>query len=396
VAAFALLGLSSFAAVAQAAPTELTVRIEGKEKTLFEGPILTEPHEIRASSDIQPRNCDGTANGAFPTPGPTPTAASADAMEIIGETFDGLWSDGFGDYFVVRWGPDAEDPDAAQFWGVIVNGEMTPVGGCQVQDGAGDEVLWEYDAFSSFSRLRLATAADPSAAPRPPAPTAHVEVDQPLALKVQSLTGVEGETPVVSGAEGVPVAPVQTEAGTGFQTVLVASPLAVTDAAGAATVTFHTTGWHRVKAQRKAGLTRSNRLDVCVEPVGGGGCGPLPTDAQVRRRGSQEGPPPPLPSNAISLGRVRLNREAGTAEIAVRVPGPGQVSLSGRGLRPASRTATATGTVRLPVRALRGARAALRRQGRFRATLTVGFTPTGGTRATLSRALTLRLERDRR
>ena len=41
------------AGVAGAAPREVNVRIEGKSETLFEGPILTEGHDVRASSDTQ-------------------------------------------------------------------------------------------------------------------------------------------------------------------------------------------------------------------------------------------------------------------------------------------------------------------------------------------------------
>ena len=46
------------------------MRIEGKAETLFEGPIRTEGHEIRASSDTQERQCDATNAGAHATPAP--------------------------------------------------------------------------------------------------------------------------------------------------------------------------------------------------------------------------------------------------------------------------------------------------------------------------------------
>lgn len=93
---FAAFFIVAFAApCATAAPTKVNVRVEGKSETLFEGPTLAEPHGVRAASDpIGPkiRRCDGT-NPLNPEgvgiPAPTPTAASANGMSLIGETFDG-------------------------------------------------------------------------------------------------------------------------------------------------------------------------------------------------------------------------------------------------------------------------------------------------------------------
>jgi hypothetical protein len=389
---------------AHAAPAELTVRVEGATRTLFEGPILTDGHHIRASSDTEARLCDGTNGGANPQPGPTPTAATADAMDLTGQSFDGLWSAGFDDYFITRWGPDAEDLDNAAFWGVLVNGVLTPVGGCQWADQAGDEVLWAYDAFSGRSLLRLATADDPSQAPGAPDPVTRVEVGTPLELAVASYIGEEGEDPDVEPAEGVTVAPVQTEAGTGFETVEVADPDAVVTAAdGSASVVFAEPGWHRLKAQEEDGHIRSNRLDVCVEPIGGGDCGPLPADAQVRvpeRYRSPTGTPgvpspppigPPAPTGAPRLGGVRVDPRTGTASIEVVVPGSGRVALAGARVRSRSAATATAATIRLKVVPDAGGRGALRRLGKLRVAVGVEFTPSAGTATGLRRALTLRL-----
>jgi hypothetical protein len=67
-----LIGILDVPAV-QAAPTLVNVRIEGRSETLFEGPIWTEGHDVRASSDTQARACDGV-NRLDPqnlAPGPT-------------------------------------------------------------------------------------------------------------------------------------------------------------------------------------------------------------------------------------------------------------------------------------------------------------------------------------
>ncbi|MGB7685572.1 MAG: hypothetical protein WBL45_07280 [Solirubrobacterales bacterium] len=354
VAATLLAGVSMIISTgASAAPVELTVRIEGESRTLFEGPILTDGREVRADSETEAHRCDGTNAAANPAPGPTPTAASVDAMELVGQGFDGLFSAGFDDYFITQWGPDAEDPEEEEFWGVLLNGVLTPVGGCQARAEAGDEALWAYDVFTGRSLLRLAAADDPSEAPAAPAPTARVEVGEPLDLTVEGYAGEEGEAPDVDPAPGVTVAPVQTEAGSGFQAVEIGDPAAVTSAAdGSATVVFDTPGWHRLKAQDEEDHIRSNRLDVCVEPAGGGGCGPLPPDAQLRiparyqppaekPKATSPLPAPPAPAGTLSLRRVSVDPETGTATIRAFVSAPGRLGLAGKKVRSRSADARA-------------------------------------------------------
>ena len=144
-----------FAAAAGAAPTTVNVRIEGATETLFEGPVAVEPHSVEASSDTEARPCDGI-NPLDPentSPEVTPTAASADAMALVGESFDGKWYEGFNDYFITRFGPDAEKEGKS--WGILVNNTFTSVGGCQYQLDGGDEVLWVFNAFTSRPFLAL-------------------------------------------------------------------------------------------------------------------------------------------------------------------------------------------------------------------------------------------------
>ncbi|HEU4944559.1 MAG TPA: hypothetical protein VFT10_05290, partial [Solirubrobacterales bacterium] len=102
------------APAAQAAPSEVNVRIEGKTETLFEGPILTEGHNVKGITDTGApawgRRCNGLNNGANPSAGATPIAASVDAMAILGEGFDGDWyGDDFEDYFITQWGPERQN-----------------------------------------------------------------------------------------------------------------------------------------------------------------------------------------------------------------------------------------------------------------------------------------------
>jgi hypothetical protein len=294
--AVALLITVTTAGVARATPTQVNVRIEGRSGTLFEGPILTEGHEIEASSDTQERLCDGV-NPNDPgntTPGPTPTAASVDAMSLIGETFDGRWYGGsLDDYFITRWGPDAQNAAKGEYWGILVNNVFTSVGGCQYELGAGNEVLWAYNAFASRPFLALfPVAAGYTSGARPL--TATPELGKLFEVEVVDYSDQQEAKPAADPAragsspyKGAAVSPVQTSA-KGFEQVQTASPETVkTNAEGKASITFTTPGWHRIKATAvNAGgeeeAIRSNRLDVCVPEAGTSGCGEPPAEDQVR------------------------------------------------------------------------------------------------------------------
>lgn len=298
IAAFsvALFALVFTAPVASAAPTEVNVRIEGRNETLFEGPILTEGHNVKAGSDkgapAAGRRCNGLNNNQNPAAGPTPTAASVDAMSILGESFDGRWyAEPFEDYFITRWGPDAQDEGNGAFWGLLVNNVFTDVGGCQYQLDGGDEVLWVYDAFKDRPRLAL-YPADYSAGARPL--TATAELNVPFEVEVDAWQGYsEGDPPAApqrSGSqpfEGAAVAPTVTGPG-GFETVDTGSSEAVkTGPDGRAEISFDEPGWHRIKATvTGAGgvesAVRSNRLDVCVPEPPASDCGPPPADDEAR------------------------------------------------------------------------------------------------------------------
>ena len=240
------------------AATEVNVRIEGREETLFEKTI---PVAIHADRGVLRHPAARTATGSTSSipktssPASTPTSASAEAMESIGETFDGKWYEGFGDYFITRWGPDEQSNALGAYWGVLVNNVLTSVGGCQYQLNEDDEVLWVWNAFGSrgpcwpCSRKRRTT-------PKGRGPTrVTVALGEPVPLEVVAYgaggEGVSPEAPSRAGTtsyEGAEVAPV-TMSAKGFQRVDTASPETVTtDAEGKASVTFTTPGIYRIKA----------------------------------------------------------------------------------------------------------------------------------------------------
>jgi hypothetical protein len=278
---------------AKAGPTHVNVRIEGLGGTLFEGPIVTEGHDIEASSDTQERSCDGINpnDPQNPTPGPTPTAASVDAMGLIGETFDGRWYGGYDDYFITRWGPDFEAEGMS--WGVLVNNVYTEVGGCQYELNTDGEVLWAYDAFAGRPVLALLPAtAGYTSGTRPL--TAIAELGKPFVLEVLVYTKHgEAEPPASpertgsSPYEGADISPVQTSA-KGYEQIDTESPETVkTNAEGEASITFTTPGWHRIKATAvnasgEEDAIRSNRMDICVPAQGATGCGEPPPEDLVR------------------------------------------------------------------------------------------------------------------
>jgi hypothetical protein len=292
--AVASLALTVAVAPAVAAPTAVNVRIEGRAETLFEGPVLTDGHNVKALGDTKApaagRRCNGLNNHAHATAGPTPTAAAADAMSILGEGFDGDWyAEPFEDYFITQWGPDRQSSAAAEYWGLVVDNVFTSVGGCQYQLHEGDEVLWVYDAFGDRPRLLLYPG---DYAGGPLRLTAEAQLGVPFEVEVDAWDGYnEGSPPgspqrsteVFAGAEVAPVV----ETAKGFEEIDTASAAAETTGSdGRAAFTFATPGWYRLKATRfvagKETVIRSNRLDLCVPAIPAGGCGAPPADDQVR------------------------------------------------------------------------------------------------------------------
>ncbi len=90
------------------------------------------------------------------------------------------------------------------------------------------------------------------------------------------------------------------------------------------------------------------------------------------------------PSNVFSFGKVKRNKRKGTASLAVNVPGPGTLALTGKGVKTqrvgraatASKTVTAAGTVKLLVKAKGKAKHKLNKTGKVKVKVSVTYTPT--------------------
>jgi hypothetical protein len=322
-----------------AAPAAVHVRVEGLRATLFDRTLLTDGHDVRASSDATARRCDGTNGGAHADAGATATAATADALATRGETFDGAWNAGYEDYFIRRLGAESEDDAQLRWWGLLVNGAMAGAGGCQVRIGAGDEVLWANDAFSARPFLRLAAAsAQPTA-----------QLDAPLSVTVTASDG--------GGIVGTPYAGARVEAvdSDGRPAAAASADGSTSAADGSATVTFHAAGWQRVKARGPLpggdpdalpAAIASNSIDVCVEATPGAGCSGQPPSQVPLTPPAPEPPPtdpppttdapPALPPASAPPGRAApaAPRTRPRPQLPRRLAAPARLRLH----RPAGRT----------------------------------------------------------
>jgi hypothetical protein len=105
-------------------------------------------------------------------------------------------------------------------------------------------------------------------------------------------------------------------------------------------------------------------------------------------------PPPPPPSNAITRGKLSLNKRNGTGKMAINVPGPGTLIAVGKGkkkkLKRANLTVTAAGTVKLPLNPNGAGKKLLNSKGKLKTGVDVTFTPTGGTAVTQAYKVTLK------
>lgn len=225
----------STGAAADAAPVEVSLRIEGSGGTLYEGPLHTDAQTVDGGDGTGPHPCGAGS--------PSVLGALSDAAAAGGFGWRGAWNPDFQDFFVNRIGADSSNPATASYWAVLVNRRYTG-GGCATGLHAGDEVLWAYD---TANRPLILSLAGPTSA----------AIGEPVTVTVR-----DGWIRADTGLDGGPVA----GAAVGG---------AVTDASGRATLRFATAGLKRLKARRGDAI-RSNALDVCVGDAACEGSLPLP------------------------------------------------------------------------------------------------------------------------
>lgn len=91
IKAILFLALLINTAIAAGRATVVNLRIEGADKTIFEGPVLTRGHNVTTATGGT-HHCDGTNNHSNPLPGPTCTSALDDASRRHGFGWDGYES----------------------------------------------------------------------------------------------------------------------------------------------------------------------------------------------------------------------------------------------------------------------------------------------------------------
>jgi hypothetical protein len=86
----------------------------------------------------------------------------------------------------------------------------------------------------------------------------------------------------------------------------------------------------------------------------------------------------PEPSNIFRIVSVKPNAKQGTATITLEVPGPGELKLSGKGLKKASKQADARGKVKLTAKPTGKLAKKLKKRGKAAAKAKLAYTPEAG------------------
>jgi hypothetical protein len=104
------------------------------------------------------------------------------------------------------------------------------------------------------------------------------------------------------------------------------------------------------------------------------------------------------PSNTFTFGKVKRDTKKGTATLILDLPNPGELTISGKGVKAAgaaaiNKTVTAPGQVKLLIKAKGKQRTTLGATGKVTLRPTIGYTPTGGDSSTQSTKVKLRKQR---
>jgi hypothetical protein len=88
------------------------------------------------------------------------------------------------------------------------------------------------------------------------------------------------------------------------------------------------------------------------------------------------------PTNTFTLGSLTRNKKKGTATLALNLPNPGELTVSGNGVKAAgvagASTAVSAGATSLLIKATGKKRKSLKAKGKVKLTLVLAYTPTGG------------------
>ena len=189
------------AAPALAAPSNVTVRVEGESQTLLPA--------TRVTTDTNPVLVEGGDSCSG-------TSAGGALVNATGGDVGGEWG-GFGFQLLTVKGETHDEPfpaDPSHYWSFWVNYTYQDVGMCSAELQDGDEVLLFVDCFSSTAKCQPTTPLRLSGVPATVAPgqpfTVKVEefttAYDPVANKTTTTPGPAAGATVVAGAQTVTTA----------------------------------------------------------------------------------------------------------------------------------------------------------------------------------------------
>jgi hypothetical protein len=119
-------------------------------------------------------------------------------------------------------------------------------------------------------------------------------------------------------------------------------------------------------------------------------CGSAVTPPTISTPAASPAPSsPPAISNLIKVGKLKLDKKAGTATLTVKTPDAGTLTLAGKGLKKVVRSSKGAATMYLPIKPVGKAKKALAKAGKAKLALTLTFAPTGGTAKRISETVKL-------
>ena len=133
-------------AAADAVPVTVNLRVEGATQTIFEGPVITDVHQVK--TPVRHRGAHrATARASASRPRRPRSARSMTRRAAAPSRWDALWDAGFSDYYpFLRIGPDAID-SSTHYLAFYLNWAFAETGGCGQHVRQGDEVLFAYEDF---------------------------------------------------------------------------------------------------------------------------------------------------------------------------------------------------------------------------------------------------------
>jgi hypothetical protein len=100
--------------------------------------------------------------------------------------------------------------------------------------------------------------------------------------------------------------------------------------------------------------------------------------------------PPAAVCSIFTIGKLKLNKKKGTADLTLTVPGSGSLNASGKGLKSTTANATVAGEIKIKLKASGKSKHKLADKGKLKLKVKLAWTPTGGAATTQTDKATLK------